>query len=477
MIAVAKRRLAAGVLCALQGAAMFAQDAAASAPALREPDWEAIAARFRPRIERAWRLAESRPKDAEAAGALAMTLQALGRYESAEAAYRRALALDPAAFRFAYYLGTVLQARNRGAEAIEVIEGALGVRGDCPPCRTRLGDLLRGAGDLEAAEKQYRLALERAPELASVLYGQGRVYAARNDWAAAAERYERACAAAKNYGAAYYALGLAYRKLGEKEKARTALNRFERLRPLPAPTFDPMIDALNALHGERRPAGGTGRALTRRQRETLAEELERALRANPELVSAEANLITLYWELGDAAKAERHYHQAIAIEPGYADAHYAWGRARMARGEAAAAERLFEKALKADPDHVDALVESGLLLERTGRAEKAEKRYRRALEVDPVYRQANYLLARRLMRLGRYAEAAGHLEETIRIEDASTPGYMRALASIYVQSGDREKAVSYLRQARERSVSLELEKLTGSIDSDLSRLGASAEAR
>ncbi len=444
---------------------------------LMEPVWAEIDPRLKPEAERAYRRADANPDNADAVGAFGMMMQAIGRYKEAEAAYRRTLTLDSRAFRIAYYLGVVLQEGNRGSEAIEVIEAALAERENCPPCWSRLGDLERGVGDPDAAEQRYRRALSFEPELASARYGLGRVHAARGEWQEAAAEYELSCQAAKNYGAAYYALGQAYRKLGDKEKAARALRRFERLRPLPEPSFDPLMDALSALRGERAASSGGGatQTLTREQSETLIAELERTLGGNPDSLSAHVNLITLYGELGDTAKAEAHFRQAVKIDANHAGAYYNWGRLQMARGETVAAGGLFEQALAADAEHVETLVQSGLLLERGGDAEEAERRYRRALAVDPLQRQANYLLARRLARVKRFAEAAEHLEETIRVEDSLTPSYMRVLAFSYNGAGDREKAIYYFREARARAVELGLDDLSKNLARDLEKLGEAVE--
>ena len=142
----------------------------------------------------------------------------------------------------------------------------------------------------------------------------------------------------------------------------------------------------------------------------------------------------------------------------------------MARGDQQAALQAFDKTLVADPAHVNALVQSGLLIERAGRGAEAERRYRAALAVNPTQRQANYLLARRLVGRGEYAEAAKRLEEAVRIEDQSTPSYLRALAATYVRAGRVDDAKKSLQRAVAMAESLGRADVAAQVQGDLERL-------
>ncbi|MEZ5361770.1 MAG: tetratricopeptide repeat protein [Bryobacterales bacterium] len=211
-------------------------------------------------------------------------------------------------------------------------------------------------------------------------------------------------------------------------------------------------------------------ALTPDQKRAFAEELERSLEVHPELLSAHVNLIALYFQLGDAAKAKQHYDKAVSIDPKNAGAHYNWGSIEMTKGNYAAAEKAYALALESYPRHVGALVRSGLLLEKRGLGDEAEQRYRAALEANPMQRQAHYLLARRLVGKGDFTEAAQHLEETVRIEDELTPRYLRALASTYLRMGRQGDARASLEQAERQARTLGREDIASAVRADMERL-------
>jgi tetratricopeptide (TPR) repeat protein len=448
----------------------------AAIPGLAELDWTSLGDAARQAVEPTYERAQAHPQDPAAVGLLAMTLQAYGKRDAAADGYRRAAALAPEAFRWIYGLATVEEAQDHREEAMAALRAALKLRPDYAPAHALLGDLLRLAGDAEAAEKSYQAALQSDPELPTAHLGLGRLRERQQDWESAVRSYQRACELAGDFATAHYALGLAYRKLGKTTEAETSLRRYQELRERPAPVFDPFLEAVASLRGDTPRARTPGQNFTPEQKQHFVSELEEALAANPQLVWAHSNLIALYWQAGQPQKAEEHYRKAIEIDPNYAKAHYNWGSIELLRGHSAEAAAAFEKALAADPHHADALVQSGLLLEHQGQIDEAVRRYQLALEANPVHRQAHFLLARSLVRAGHYQEAVEHLEETIRANDAATPRYMMALASTYLKAGDRPKALETLRDARQRAADLHLAELAATIDRNIEQLEPAAGA-
>src|SRR5437660_1676871 len=105
--------------------------------------------------------------------------------------------------------------------AIFVFATALAARGpELPPLpELKLAATWLAAGQFEAAEKLYTAIIHEDPNSAEAHYGLGRVQAAQDDTKAAVVSLETACRLFAQYGAAHYALALAYRKLGEAKKA------------------------------------------------------------------------------------------------------------------------------------------------------------------------------------------------------------------------------------------------------------------
>src|SRR5437870_4997430 len=86
-----------------------------------------------------------------------------------------------------------------------------------------------GAG--RAAAGLFERALAIDPKSAPVLAGLGRLALAGNDFQAAVQRLELALSADTQASALYYPLAMAYRGLGQTEKARDLLTRRGPIKP------------------------------------------------------------------------------------------------------------------------------------------------------------------------------------------------------------------------------------------------------
>jgi tetratricopeptide (TPR) repeat protein len=96
-----------------------------------------------------------------------------GREDSAAAAYRRALELDPGLAAAHTNLGALAHRRGNGAEARACFQAALALDPDQPEARYDLAHLLIEAGDLELAAAELRRVLELVPDSADTHFNLG----------------------------------------------------------------------------------------------------------------------------------------------------------------------------------------------------------------------------------------------------------------------------------------------------------------
>jgi tetratricopeptide (TPR) repeat protein len=113
----------------------------------------------------------------------------------------------------------------------------------------------------------------------------------------------------------------------------------------------------------------------------------------------------------DAAAAREAYAEAIALEPGHADAHVNLGRLLHETGDAAAAAEHYRAALESRPEDATAAFNLGVAFEDLGRDLDAVDAYERAVALDPTHSDAYFNLAGVCERLGRPAAAIRHLKE------------------------------------------------------------------
>ena len=398
---------------------------------------ESFPAESRDVLARSYQAANARPTDVQAVGALARTLHAWNQWSAAHETYARAQALAPQAFEWQYLDGLALQRLARHADAAARFEDALRRSPDYLPAKVYLAESLLEAGSLDRAELLFD-ALRRQPasEPAAEL-GLGRLAEARDDHATAVVHLERAVALFPEWGAAHYALALAYRAAGRLDEARRALERNARYGARWPALEDPVFAAVAALRDD---------AETRLQRGLkLAEagdlagaiaEHEAALARDPSIARVHVNLISLYGRTGEWAKAEQHYRAVLALGFNLDEAHYDYG----------------------------------VLLELQQKWEPAADAYRQALAINPAYRNARFNLGRMLIALDRSDEAIVELEALTQPRDAEAPRYLFALATAHVRAGHRDEGVKWATDAKQLALEYGQAELAAAIERDLARL-------
>ena len=426
----------------------------------------------RKQVARAYAAARERPRDADAVGNLAMLLDLYHRPQDAALCYRRAHLIQPTAFKWLYYWGSLLLSQKKMDEALPVLTAALQLRPEYLAARFGLGEALLEAGKTKEADEFYEGILKDHPDAAEAYYGLGRVQAARGDQAAAADWYRKACELFPTYGAAHYRLAIAYGKLGRIREAQEQSDLHERNIYVVPPVADPLRDELRALdmsaaaHLER----GVQLEQVGRTDDAIAET-EKALRLDPSLVKAHVNLLILYARTGKGQKAEEQYKSVLASDPDqFPDAYYNYGVLLVKEGKFEDAERTFLKALAIAPSNDAAHNNLGYLLERQGKLSEAAIEYKKAIEASPNSRDAHFKLGRILVNQQQYQEGIEQLLQTLTPVDENTSTYAYALGAAYGRAGDSAHALDYLGQAKELASAHGQTALLNEIEKDLERV-------
>lgn len=428
---------------------------------------------LRDQVLEAYESALAKPRDADACGKLGMLLDLYKRRESAATCYMRAHQLDPKSFRWLYYLGSLQTALAQRFDAVTTLREALKLSPDYLPARLKLAENLLASGNLEESLKVYESIIRDHPDSAEAFYGIGRIRAVRGDLAAAIESYGRACGLFPAYGAAHYALAQAYRKLGDASLSEEHLKMHAAGRNLVPPVPDPFRDEMRALDREAPSLVQQGISLEQAGRvdDAIAEH-EKALALDPELVLAHANLIILYGRTNQPQKAEEHFRAAVRLNPNSADSYYNYGVTLLKNRRTEEAEEMFRRAVEVNPFHPQALQNLGVIREQEGNLNEALEFYRKAVERQPDYAVAQFSIGRILANQKKYDEAVSHFLLAITHDDESTPTYLYALSATYARAGNRELALRYGRQAREKASARGQSELLHSIDRDIKILEA-----
>ena len=111
----------------------------------------------------------------------------------------------------------------------------------------------------------------------------------------------------------------------------------------------------------------------------------------------------------DPVHAVHTYRQALALDPGHADAHVNLGRLLHEAGELAEAERHYRATLGLRPDDATAAFNLAVAIEDQGRDDEALEQYERAITIDGRNADAHYNAARLYEKIGKYTAAIRHL--------------------------------------------------------------------
>jgi Flp pilus assembly protein TadD len=142
------------------------------------------------------RAAQIAPEDASAQVSLAHLYYAVGDGAKLGAAVSKAIALDPANYLACFYYGSwLLEYQGQATRGAAYIQKSIGL------------------------QPQF---VDGLKEWAHIVSHQGR-------WSEAARAYEKAAAADPKDSQLYYLLSVAYRKLGDDQRAEQALSQYRRL--------------------------------------------------------------------------------------------------------------------------------------------------------------------------------------------------------------------------------------------------------
>lgn len=196
-----------------------------------------------------------------------------------------------------------------------------------------LADCYVGLGQLEAAAKSYKRALEIKPDQAEVFNKLGVTLNRLGQVGAAVRHFERALEIESNNAVAHNNLGLAYRK---SNRLAAAVSSYKR-----------------------------------------------ALEIKPEYALAHNNLGSALAALDQWDEAVASFERAREIKPDYAEAHCNLANAFRRSGQPDAAIACLERALEIRPDFAVAFTILGSSLRDIGRFKEAIASYRKALQIDP----------------------------------------------------------------------------------------------
>ncbi len=354
-------------------------------------------------------------------GRLAKAYHAYTHLERARACYANAHRLEPREHRWAYYLGHLERTEGNFEVSSAHFEVALTLRPDHLPALVWLAENELDRQRPERAEARFKQALDLDADNVRARAGLGRAALERGDFAASARHLEAASAAQPEASALHYALGLAYRGLGDEGRSRSFFARVPAADQawIPVAFDDPLMQEVSDLRDSGQYHVRLGqKAVARGRFQAAVDEFEQAVAADPDRPDARYNLAASLLRLGRRRQARAALGDLVERFPGHVQTRVLLARMLIADGAFEAAERHLRHALASDPAAERAHLVLGDVLRQAGRLEAALASYAQARELAPDLAAARFGAAAVLIRRGSFERAAAELEQGL----AALPG-------------------------------------------------------
>jgi len=317
----------------------------------------------------------------EAYGALGQNYQAYSLNAAARECYLNAGRLASQDFRWVYLLARVDQQDDRLNQAIQGYSLARRLQPQYAAVPVNLGNIYLQLNRLEEANENFKAALLIGRDNGAALYGLGQVALSQRRYAEAVKYFESALALVPGANRIHYSLAMAYRGLGDTERAMAHLRQQG---VVGVRVIDPLVDGLEELiKGERIHLVRGKLALESRRYTEAIEEFRQAIAANRDSLSAHINLGTALNETGDSKGAAEQFAEALRIDPQNTNARYNLAILLAKENQHAPAISHLEYLLRIEPKDIDARFFLAQELLRANRMEEALLEFSRVAEADP----------------------------------------------------------------------------------------------
>lgn len=386
--------------------------------------------------------------DSEAFGNLGVAYYYLGRYDEALREALQAVVLSPDEINWRLNLGAIYTRKGNHEGAARAYGAAVDIARSLPEqTRYQLRNALMGlgraselSGSYDQALDAYEEALVFGPDDVALLTGVGNIYFRQGRLDEAEASYHRTLAQDSTHAVARYNMALVYSRTGRYDEAFRLLAE------------NPVLDR----RLERDLEGSTVSAVDRSQARSIAAYRarfgrmggppspgSRLDRSPPPYVHVRG---LTYYEQGAYAEAMQAFEEALAEDPGLAEAHLYIGNIYALQDRQAEAVGAYETAIAVDTRFFEAYNNLGTMYANMDRTEDAMDAYSKALALNDRFYDARTNLGLLYAEAGRLDEAVEEFKKVIRAEVGIAEVHNN-LGIVYLRQGKDEEASEQFNRA------------------------------
>jgi tetratricopeptide (TPR) repeat protein len=322
------------------------------------------------------RYVELKPESAPGHFLLALALRARGKTAEALASWNKATSLKfemPDAYKgqfmagFHSELGDVLRDQGKLDEAEAAFRKALAIDPKHADAHNGLGNVLMDRGQPDRALLAFRKALEYDPKKAAPHNGLGNALYRKGRTDEALLAYRQALQCDPNYTLAHTNLGNALQVKGKLDEAIASYRKAIELAPT---QVYPHVGLGNVL-------------MARRQYEEAQASYRKAIASNPRYAEGHNGLANALYAQGKVDEAIASAHEAIKLQPKSAMFHTNLAIALVGKGKIDEAIARYRKAIECGPRYAWAYLGLGKAYLERGQSREAVAEYRKCIDLLP----------------------------------------------------------------------------------------------
>lgn len=336
-------------------------------------------------------------------------------YTSADACYNNAILLHPGHFPWLYYSGYLAQVNGNLEAALKRYKEAIELDPDYLPARYRLAQVHLDLNQTDEASALYTSLLNKPEYRAAAHYGLGQVSSIKHDHTGAIQHLSSALELQPEARQIHYPLALALRASGKKEQAKQHL---QQLGKREITINDPLVESLETL---KNPAS---RHFVAAMSAVLKKEYSSAI--------------------SDFKKGLEYDPDNSAARTSYARVLYLTNNRNEARTQ-------LKIVITTDPDKTLAIFLLALLEDEANNREKAAQLYKRVIEINPRHEGAHFFLGNYYLTNKDYKKAISHYQAVTAVNEKNIPAQALKLVAMMGNGNPDRELLNLSRQITQRS--------------------------